>query len=130
MAMLPNSNDAAQEPTGSGVLLALATCLIFVAATRLPVARATAFDFDEVGYLLMIQQADFPQHHTLFLASAKAIGLVVGDPYRGFVFLDVICSGLALAACWWFLRAIVPPRTAAAATLALGVAPVFCSSQP
>ena len=123
----PKPDDAVREPTATAVLLALAVSLIFVAATRWPVARRTAFDFDEAGYLLMIQQADFPQHHTLFLASGKAIGLVVGNPYRGFVILDVVCSGLALAACWWFLRAIVPPRTAAAACLALGVGPVFWS---
>ena len=127
MATLPNPDDAVREPTASGVLLALAASLLFVVATRLPVARTTAYDFDEAGYLVMIQEANFPMHHTLFLTSAKAIGLVVGDPYRGFVVLDVLSSALALAATWWFLRALVPPRTAAAAALALGVAPVFWS---
>ena len=127
MATPRSPDDAVREPTASGVLLAVAASLLFVAATRLPVARTTAFDFDESGYLAMIQEADFPKHHTLFLASAKAIGVVVGEPYRGFVVLDMASSGLALAATWWFLRALVPPRTAAAAALVLGVGPVFWS---
>ena len=57
-----------RKPGISRILLAVALCLIFVAATRLPLARTTAFDFDEAGYLIMIQEADFPKHHTLFLA--------------------------------------------------------------
>lgn len=119
--------DAVREPTASGILLAVAASLLFVIATRLPVARTSAFEFDESGYLAMIQESNFPKHHTLFLASAKAIGLVVGEPYRGFVVLGMVSSGLAMAATWWFLRALVPPRTAAAAALVLGAGPVFWS---
>jgi hypothetical protein len=122
-----SSETGLSEPSIAGVFLAVAVCLLFVAATRLPVARSEAFDFDEAGYLSMIQEADFPKQHTLFLASAKVIGLGVNNPYRGFVLLDIVSSGLALAATWWMLRAVVPPRTAAAATLVLGVGPVFWS---
>jgi hypothetical protein len=112
-------------PTPVAVAAAVVACLAFVAATRLPVARATAMDFDEVGYLGMIRHARFPMHHTLFLAAARALGEWADDPYRGFVLLDVLVSGLALAAVWWWLRALVGPATAAAATLALGCGPVF-----
>ncbi len=122
---MANSPHGTQEPSTTTLLLALVVSVAFVAATRLPVARTSAFDSDEVGYLKMIEEADFPKHHTLFLASAKGLGAVAGNPYRGFLLLDLATSALALTATWWMLRAIVPPFTAAAATLALGVGPVF-----
>lgn len=122
---MATSPTGVREPSASGILLAILASLIFVAATRLPVARTSAFDSDEVGYLAMLEKADFPMHHTLFLASAKAIGQVAGDPYRGFLILDMATSALALASIWWLLRGIVPPTTAAVGTLALGVGPVF-----
>lgn len=109
------------------MLAALAIALAFVAGTRGPVARSEALDFDEVGYLEMIREARFPMHHTLFLAAARTVGEVVGDPYRGFVILDMFVSTLALGAVWWWLRALVGPWTAAALALALGVGPVFWS---
>jgi hypothetical protein len=127
--MNPTRTSAPPCPSISArhAALALGLCLVFVVATRLPVSRTSAFDFDEVGYLEMIREADFPMHHTLFLASAKVLGEALGDPYRGFVALDMIVSALALWATWWFLRAVVSPRTAAASTLVLGVGPVFWS---
>src|SRR5262249_19619296 len=68
-----------------------------------------------------------PMHHTLFLAGARVLGRAVGDAYRGFIVLDMLTSALALASVWWWLRALVRPATAAAATLVLAVAPAFWS---
>jgi hypothetical protein len=124
----PGTKDqGAVEPTAKSMVAALTIALAFVALTRGPVARAEAFDFDEVGYLEMIREARFPMHHTLFLATARMLGELVGDAYRGFVLLDMIVSALALWAVWWWLRAIVGPWTAAATTLVLGSGPVFWS---
>ena len=113
------------EPGPRACLGALAIALAFVALTRGLVARPSAFDFDEVGYLETIEVHRLPMHHTLFLASGRILGEAIGDPYRGFVVLDMLVSALALTAAWWWLRALVPPASAAAATLVLGVAPVF-----
>ena len=113
------------EPTGTEALVALGASLAFVLATRLPVARPSAWESDEVGYLVMIQEAHFPKFHTLFLAAAHAIGKLIDDPYRGFIALDCVVSAGALAASWWWLRSLVGPRTAAATALALGCGPVF-----
>jgi hypothetical protein len=117
--------QAASEPRAVEVLKALMVALVFVALTRWPVARPTAYDFDEVGYLDAIEVFHFPMHHTLFLASARLLGELLGDAYRGFLALDMFTSALALTAVWWWLRALVGPRTAAASTLVLGVGPVF-----
>lgn len=114
-----------REPGPGAFLAALAIALAFVALTRAPVARPEAFDFDEVGYLETIELHRIPMHHTLFLASGRVLGAAVGDPYRGFVLLDMLVSTLAMTAAWWWLRALVAPATAAAATLVLGVAPAF-----
>lgn len=113
------------EPTLRDTALALLIALVLVAATRLPVARPLAYDFDEIGFLGFIQDDTFPKFHTLFLASARVIGQMVGDPYRGFVLLDVAVSALALVASWWWLRAFVSPRIAIAGTCVLGASPVF-----
>jgi hypothetical protein len=116
---------AARYPTWRELLAALALALAFVAATRLPLARPAPLELDEVGYLATIREYRLPMHHTLFLAAARGAGAVCGDSYRGFVLLDAALSVLALAATWWWLQSLVGPRTAAAATLVLGVAPVF-----
>lgn len=113
------------EPGTRAVVAAIGASLAFVLATRLPVARSAAWESDEVGYLAMIQEDYFPKFHTLFLAAAHAIGKLIDDPYRGFILLDCLVSAGALAACWWWLRSLVGPRTAAATALALGCGPVF-----
>ena len=116
-----------EEPSPRAIVGAVALAFAGVFLSRIPVARPSAFDFDEVGYLEVIAAFRFPMHHTLFLASARNLGLLLGDAYRGFLLLDMVVSALALAASWWWLRAIVGPRTAAAATLVLGAAPAFWS---
>ncbi|MEO6808575.1 MAG: hypothetical protein ABI353_05625 [Isosphaeraceae bacterium] len=121
----PTDSPGVSDPSARGVVAALALCLVFVALTRLPLARTTATDFDEVGYLETIQHHLMPMHHTLFLALGRLIGAGVDDPYRGFVLLDVVVSALALVAVWWWLRALTGPKTSASATLALGCGPVF-----
>jgi hypothetical protein len=80
---------------------------------------------DEFGFLGQIRAHWFPMHHTLFMTLGRLLGSLAGDPYHGFLLLDVAMSGLALASTWWFLRAFVPPLAAAAGALSLGVAPVF-----
>ncbi len=117
----PSDPNARQIATASS--LALAAVLL----TRIPVARPSAFDFDEVGYLIMVARGWFPMHHTLFLAAAHGLGTLLGDPYRGFLALDMLTSALALVAAWWWLRALVPTATAAAATLVLAASPLFWS---
>jgi hypothetical protein len=107
------------------VVLAFGIALAFVVATRAPVARLEPIDSDEFGFLQLIREYRLPMHHTLFMASARAIGPLVGDPYRGFLILDMLVSALALTSVWWWLRALVRPGTAAAATLVLAVAPLF-----
>lgn len=121
----PTTGPGGSDPSAKEVLRALALCLVLVASTRLPLARTTATDFDEVGYLETIRHHALPMHHTLFLALGRLIGKMVDDPYRGFVLLDVVVSALALVAVWWWLRALTGPKTSASATLALGCGPVF-----
>jgi hypothetical protein len=123
----PTDHHYLTGPSARAVVVAMALALAGVVLTRLPVARLEPFDFDEFGYLDTIELYRFPMHHTLFLASARALGAAVGDAYRGFVVLDMLASALALTACWWWLRALVGPRTAVAATVALGAGPVFWS---
>ena len=53
------------------------------------------------------------------------MGQLAGDPYRGFILLDVTSSVLALVSVWWFLRALVTPGMAVAGSLLLGAGPVF-----
>jgi hypothetical protein len=115
------------DPTLRDTALALAIAVGAVVATRLPVARPMAYDFDEIGYLGFIQDDLFPKFHTLFLASGRVIGLAIGDAYRGFIVLDMAVSALALVATWWWLRALVSPRIAIAGACVLGAAPVFWS---
>ncbi len=113
------------DPSARAIALALLISLVAVALTRLPLARPSAFEFDEVGYLEMIRETHFPMYHTLFLAASRVLGGWIGDAYRGFVVLDTFVSALALVAVWWWLRALVGPKTAAAGAVALGAAPVF-----
>lgn len=124
-APAPSTSASVSEPSPAAIVAAVAACLLFVALTRPPVARPSAFDFDELGYLETIKEGYFPKQHTLFLASGKLLGEWLDRPYGGFLALDAITSGLALASVWWMLRGLVPPLTAASATLALGVGPVF-----
>jgi hypothetical protein len=105
--------------------MVLGIALVFVFLTRWPVARTHPLDTDELGFLRQITVHWFPMHHTLFQTLGRMLGSLCGDPYRGFILLDMLCSAGALASLWWWLRALVPPTTAAAATLLLGVGPVF-----
>jgi hypothetical protein len=100
---------------------------LFVIATRLPVARPAPLEWDEFEYVKHAALFWFPMHHTLFLTCGRLASLVAPTPYQGFIWLDMLCSAVALVAAWWWLRAIVPPVVAAAATLVLAVAPVFWS---
>jgi hypothetical protein len=113
------------DPASTTILWAIGIALLFVVATRWPVAREGPVDSDEYGFLAQIAAHWFPMHHTLFMACARAIGLLVGNPYRGFIILDMIMSAGALVSVWWMLRALVRPATAAAAAIMLGVSPVF-----
>ena len=61
------------------------------------------------------------------MAAAGWIGRWAGDPYRGFLILDMLVNALALVAVWWWLRALVRPATAAAAVLMLGASPIVWS---
>ncbi len=106
----------------AGVFLA---ALAGVVVTRWPVARVEPFDADEFLIVGIVRSHWFFVYHTLFLTAGRLFGAAVGDAYRGFVVLDMVTSALALTAVWWWLRALVRPATAAAATLAL--APRRCS---
>jgi hypothetical protein len=130
MALLCKSrrtNDAPVEPSHRAILIASGTAILFVLATRWPVARTEPFESDEFGFLAQAAAHWFPMHHTLFLTFGRALGFVCGDPYRGFVLLDMLMSAGALVSVWWMLRSIVRPTTAAVAALTLGVSPVFWS---
>jgi 4-amino-4-deoxy-L-arabinose transferase-like glycosyltransferase len=107
--------------------LALLGSLTLVVLTRWPVLRPAPFDSDEFGFLEEIRHHAMPRFHTLFLASARLIGRGVGDPYRGFLILDMSMSVASLVAVWWWLRAIVRPSTALAAATLLAFAPLFWS---
>ena len=117
--------DEPLEPRGGIICVALGAALLFVFATRWPVARTHPIDSDEYGFLAQMVSHWFPMHHTLFMMLGRALGLVCGNPYRGLIFLDMLTSAGALVSVWWMLRAIVRPATAAAASILLGAAPVF-----
>jgi hypothetical protein len=125
IALVPRPLPPIREPATRSVLWAVAAALAFVLLTRWPVARSGPLEWDEVNDLETSRVFRFPMHHTLFLAAARGLGAVVGDRYLGFVVLDMAVSALALTAVWWWLRALVRPATAAAATLVLAVGPVF-----
>jgi hypothetical protein len=99
--------------------------MLFVFATRWPVARAEPLESDEFGFLAQAAAHWLPMHHTLFVTFGRILGRACGDPYRGFILLDMLASAGALVSAWWMLRAMVRPATALAGALALGVSPVF-----
>jgi hypothetical protein len=113
------------DPSATEVLTVLVLALVVVFLTRLPVARPWPMESDELGFLNQIRNHWFPMHHTLFMTSGRLIGILTGNPYRGFLVLDMLMSGLALLSAWWWLRAFVPPSVAAAGAMVLGAAPVF-----
>jgi hypothetical protein len=99
--------------------------MLLVILTRLPVARPAPIEWDEFEFLSQTGTYWFPMHHTLFLTLGRIAGLFAPSRYQGFIWLDMVTSAGALVAAWWWLRAIVSPAIATAATLVLGVAPVF-----
>jgi hypothetical protein len=113
------------EPSTPAILAAPVIALVLVLATRWPVARFQPFESDEFGFLEQVAAHWFPMHHTLFLTFGRVLAQVAGDPYRGFILLDMLSSAGALAVVWWWLRAIVRPSTAVAAAILLGASPVF-----
>jgi hypothetical protein len=116
---------ALEEPSAASIGIALATAFLLVALTRLPLARTQPLESDEFGFLDQVATHWFPIPHTLYLTCARVFGLVAGDPYRGFVWLDVGMSSVAIVSAWWWLRAIAAPRVALSSAVLLGVAPSF-----
>ena len=115
----------ASDPTGFEITTAVALSMVLVFLTRLPVARPSPMESDEFGFLEQIRAHWFPMHHTLFLTAARLLGMLEGDEYRGILVLDMTMSALALVSLWWWLRALVTPRAAAAGALVMAAAPVF-----
>ncbi len=120
-------DDIQPAVRASAILVAFAVALLFVGLTRWPVMRVRPAEYDEFNYLEINRTSLLPAQHTLFLASGRLFGKIVGDPYQGIVVLDMLVSALALTSAWWWLRALVRPNVAVAATLALGVGPIFWS---
>ncbi len=120
-------NQELSEPLGRTILTAVGLAMAFVLLTRWPVARATPLDPDEFHFLWETVRYWFPMQHTLFLAMGRVLGELTGNPYRGFILLDMVCSALALVSVWWWLRALVRPGTAAGAALLLAVGPMYWS---
>jgi hypothetical protein len=118
-------NDRAVEPRLRAVLLAMAGAALLVFATRWPVARALPIESDEFGFLEQATAHWFPMHHTLFMTFGRLLGLACGNPYRGFIVLDMLTSAGGLVSVWWLLRALVAPSIATAATVMLGAGPLF-----
>ena len=121
------SDGVVVEPKPAEILTAVGVALTFVAATRLPFARVGPLEADEWMFVERMGRGWLPAHHTLFQASGRAVGMLVGGHYRGLVVLDMLVSALALVSVWWWLRSLVRPSTAAASTLVVGVSPVFWS---
>ncbi|WP_422930973.1 glycosyltransferase family 39 protein [Singulisphaera sp. PoT] len=105
--------------------MAFALALLGVLATRWPVMRLVPVDYDEINFIEINRNFLLPAQHTLFLAGGRILGNLVGDGYRGIILLDMLMSALALTSAWWWLRSLVKPSTAIAATVVLGVGPVF-----
>lgn len=118
-------DDGLSDPDRRSVLIATGLALAFVLLTRWPVARSLPMEPDEFSFVEEAAVHWFPMHHTLFKTMGRVMAIVTGDAYRGFVTLDMVSSALALVSLWWWLRAVVSPRTAAAGTLLLGVGPDF-----
>ncbi len=121
----PSATIPTRDPGRREIFTAALIAVLFVFVTRLPVARAGPIETDEFGYLEQVATNWFPVCHTLFLTSARSIGFLLGDAYRGFIVLDLLTSALALVSVWWWLRAICSSGTAAASALLLGVGPIF-----
>lgn len=121
----PESRNERDDPSPWAFPRAFLIAFFLVVVTRLPVARSCPAESDEFGYLEQVRAYAFPMHHTLFLAMGRTMGQLAGDPYRGFIVLDVTTSALALVCVWWFLRALVTPGMAVAGSLLLGAGPVF-----
>src|SRR4051794_40121550 len=92
-----------RDPAPFAIAVAFLLSLLLVLATRCPVMRQAPLESDEFGFREAIRDHQFPMHHTLFLTGGKLLGEVVGDPYRGFVALDMVMSALALTSAWWWL---------------------------
>ncbi len=118
-------NSQPVEPQRGAIVAAVGAAVLFVFATRWPVARLLPCESDEYGFLAQMSLHWFPMHHTLFMALARVLAHFTDTPYRGLILLDMLTSAGALVSVWWLLRAIVRPATAAATALMLGVAPVF-----
>ena len=67
----PTKSDAL-KPSGRSILVALVLSLVFVFATRWPVARIEPFESDEFGFLASRRTHWFPMHHTLFMTFGRA----------------------------------------------------------
>ena len=80
MACLHSRNDLrSSDPTRMRWCFALVIAILFVVATRWPVARAAPFESDEFGFLEQAAVHWFPMHHTLFMTFARLLGAVSGD---------------------------------------------------
>jgi hypothetical protein len=115
----------APDVTVREALGAFTAALALVVATRLPVARTGPVESDEFILVRLVGRCWFNIYHTLFIASGRLAGLAAGDSYRGFVYLDMLTSALALVAVWWLLRAVARPATSAAGAFLLALAPQF-----
>ena len=119
------NNSQPVEPPRGAIVAAICAALLFVFATRWPVARPLPCESDEYGFLAQMSLHWFPMHHTLFMAFARILAHFTDTPYRGLILLDMLTSAGALVSVWWLLRAVVRPAAAAAAARILGVSPVF-----
>ena len=119
------TNSEAIEPSRRSILIALGLSLLFICATRWPVARAQPFESDEFGFLAQAAAHWLPMHHTLFITFGRATGAYIRRCVSRFHPAGHAHERGALVSVWWMLRAIVRPATAAAAALVLGVGPVF-----
>ncbi len=114
------------DPGRKEILIALVTALLFVLATRWPVARCRRpLSHDEFGFLDQSAAHWFPMHHTLFMTVGRLLGRCRGRSVSGVHRPRHADKRGALASVWWMLRALVRPATAVAAALLLGVGPVF-----
>ena len=120
------SNPLVVEPPLWEIAAAALTSLALVLLTRPPTARWGPMESDEFDFLGWLR-ADrvLPPQHTLYLGLGRWLGGVVQDPYLALLTLGMLTSAAALTATWWWLRALVAPRTAALTTLTLACAPAF-----
>ena len=117
--------DEPLEPGRGMIFVVLGTALLFVFATRWPVARPQPFEYDEFGFLAQMASHWFPMHHTLFMTSGRLLGSSAAILIEASSCWTCSRARARSSSVWWMLRAIVRPATAAAAALLLGVGPVF-----